>query len=108
VDAVVRHLVYVSLAEWDYSRETRTSRRVSSERSCGKDRPLSTVAEEVGLTINATVGMNLITQWPRSGGRRRSLAVIRSMEAAGADEMKAKRYGIVVRGSHSRAFDGSR
>jgi selenocysteine lyase/cysteine desulfurase len=103
VDTVVRHLLYVeeSLTEWDYSEdkperlagyrpETVLREKIAAFIGCDFD--------EVGLTLNATMGMNflangidldpgdevLMTDREHGGGR------------AGWD-LKAKRYGTVVK-----------
>jgi len=103
VDAVLRHIVYVeeSLAEWDYSpdkperlagyRPEEVLRgKIADFIGCGTD--------EVGLTLNATMGMNflangidlepgdevLMTDREHGGGR------------SGWD-VRAKRHGVVVK-----------
>ncbi len=102
VDTMVRHLLYVeeSLAEWDYSAdkperlagyrpETELRKKIAAFIHCD--------ADEVGLTMNATMGMNflangidlepgdevLMTDREHGGGR-------------GGWDLKAKRYGTVV------------
>lgn len=103
VDTVMRHLLYVEehLTEWDYNREKpellagyrpeKTLRRkIADFIHCDLD--------EVGLTLNATMGMNflangidlepgdevLMTDREHGGGRR-------------GWDVKAKRYGTVVK-----------
>jgi selenocysteine lyase/cysteine desulfurase len=103
VDTVMRHLVYVeeSLAEWDYSPE-------KPERLAGY-RPEETLrgkvadfigcdADEVGLTLNATMGMNIL-----AGGidlEAGDEVLMTDREHGGGRsgwDVKAKRHGTVVK-----------
>ena len=103
VDAVVRHLLYVeeSLTEWDYSADKPELLAGYRPQEILRQKVADTIhcdMDEVGLTINATMAMNfiangidlepgdevLLTNREHGGGRR-------------GWDLKAKRYGIVVK-----------